>query len=61
MKKEWVSIREAARYADVSESTIRRWVSKGLIRSYHVEGVSRYRTNEIDKLFEESEKNMEID
>ncbi len=59
MEKKWLSLKEAAEYAGVGETTIRRWVEKQWINKYRAGGVTRFRTDEIDQVFqivEEEEK-----
>lgn len=47
----WMSVKEAAKYTNMSQSTIRRWAARGWIKKYEVGTVARYDKKEIDELF----------
>ena len=45
----WLSIREAASYASVSESTIRRAVKRGSLKASQVTGKLLFKVSKVDK------------
>jgi excisionase family DNA binding protein len=46
----WLRVREAARVLNVSESTARRWLSRGKLEGLKVDGVVRVDGHSIEKL-----------
>jgi hypothetical protein len=46
----YLQIANAARYADVSVTTMRRWISQGIVRSAHVGAVVLVAVDSIDAL-----------
>ena len=49
----WASAKSAAKYADVSERTIRKWIKEGLRHSRLPSGTIRIRYKDIDKYLEQ--------
>jgi excisionase family DNA binding protein len=44
----WMTVREAAEYVRVSESTMRQWVSRDVVLSYLIEGRRLLRREDLD-------------
>ena len=56
IKSPYLRPAEAGEYARVTRSTIYRWMSDGLIKSYCVGGVRLIKVSDIDRLIEKGEE-----
>lgn len=52
--KKYMKPKEAAEYMGVARSTIYNWEKKGLIKMHRIEGISRIKKADLDKLFKDS-------
>jgi excisionase family DNA binding protein len=53
----WCKVKNAAKYADVSERTIREWLKEGLKHSRLPSGTIRIRYSDIDEYLEQFQVN----
>jgi excisionase family DNA binding protein len=55
-----LGVREAARRLGVHENTLRRWEQSGLIHAVKLPtGVRRFRTEDVERLYEEMHRGVE--
>jgi len=56
--KPWLSVEDAARYLEVSTSTIYRWCDEGKLRFYKLAGTGRrrFRREDLDALYQPGEE-----
>jgi len=50
MRTEWLTRDQVAELLQVSESTVRRWTSQGVLPAYRFAGVVRYRRDDVEAM-----------